>query len=512
MKTLNVAIKTALCGAVVGIMPATGAWAQLSTTAVNAISAGNTIYVAGSTATDAAIQAFFADAVAGSTVAPCQAGTYTLLSDAASGSSSYAIACTASANFASGALTGQNILISKQTSGGSAIGIHNVAAGIAAANFVVTPCTALNACGISQTIVPNAGISDVDPTTVVGTGGVTSAEAQALTAANGVEVPFAPIVSYQLRNALQTAEGLTSGSETLANVPSLTPAQLRAIYSGQMLSLGDLYVFNPTTQATVQVDTSGSLVHICRRGNTSGTEFGANIYFFGSGCSKGSGVGTVSAPDNASTATAGETWSATAAQVADFVFAGSGTGDVKSCVSYATTAPGDTVAYRVGFVSTDQVPTAFTSGTNPWRYVAINGNAPTIWNIQLGKYDWITEDTFNSTSASLALNGGLGNHGTIFSGLRNGFANVESLAQLNAASQNAAALGTAGGAADTGIVTLGNSVLYGSSDPTGPSAPAWPAAIRLSTAGNGPNSPLSKTYPSSAVNNCNGAYQSDPTG
>jgi hypothetical protein len=170
------------------------------------------------------------------------------------------------------------------------------------------------------------------------------------------------------------------------------------------------------------------------------------------------------------------------------------------------------VAYRVGFVSTDQVPTAFTSGTNPWRYVAINGNAPTIWNIQLGKYDWITEDTFNSTSASLALNGGLGNHGTIFSGLRNGFANVESLAQLNAASQNAAALGTAGGAADTGIVTLGNSVLYGSSDPTGPSAPAWPAAIRLSTAGNGPNSPLSKTYPSSAVNNCNGAYQSDPTG
>jgi hypothetical protein len=190
------------------------------------------------------------------------------------------------------------------------------------------------------------------------------------------------------------------------------------------------------------------------------------------------------------------------------VFAGAGTGDVLSCVE-APLGSGDTVNYRIGVVSTDQVP-----GSNGWRYVAVNGIAPTIWNIQLGAYDWLTEDSFNYTTTSIGLNGGPGNHLTIFTTINTNLSDVNGLAGLNAASQNAAASAdTSGGAADTGIITTPNSVLYGSSDATGPSAPAWPAAIRaIAVAGQGPNSPLSKTYPSEATNNCNGAYQSDPTG
>jgi hypothetical protein len=299
-------------------------------------------------------------------------------------------------------------------------------------------------------------------------------------------------------------------------VPSLTPAQLRAIYSGQMTSLSDLWVWNPSTNNAAQVDTTNSIVHICRRGDTSGSQFATNINFFGSGCSKGSGVGSVAAPDDGTTQAAGETWTGGVDadgnnQLNDFVFAGSGTGDVLNCVSATALATGDSVAYRVGFASTDQVPTL--AGT--WRYVAINGVAPTIWNIQQGKYDWLTEDTFNSNSTSLARNGGAGNHAAIFTTLNNNLSNINALAGLNAASQNAAALSDAsGGGADTGIVTLGNTVLFGSSDAAGPSTSAgWPAAIRaIATAGKGPNSPLSKTYPSAAVNNCNGAFQSDPTG
>ena len=123
------------------------------------------------------------------------------------------------------------------------------------------------------------------------------------------------------------------------------------------------------------------------------------------------------------------------------------------------------------------------------------------------------EDAFNQTAASIALNGGPGNHAGIFNTIQANLSNVNALAGLNAATRLAAAPGESTAISDTGIVTAGNKVLFGTSNPGGPSAPTWPAAIRsIGVAGQGPNSPISKTYPSAAENNCNGAFQSDPTG
>lgn len=531
------AIRIALCAAAAAL-PAAGAWA-LPPATVSTLSATNIIYVSGSTATDAAIEAWAKLDPAVDTNAPFTAGSYDLYKTA----TGYMLTGTAGTVFGLPANT--NIAIIKQTKGGSATGIHNVAEGIAPGGFpdMSAPATFTASCGAasptaaskpfqafntytcslaeSATIVPNAGISDEDPTTWIGTGGVTAADATALTSAHAVEVPFGIIVSVALRNQLQTQEGLTSGSETLANVPSLTSPEIRAMLSGQMSTLGDLYVFNPTSQATAKVDSTGSLLHVCRRGDTSGSQFAANIRFMGKGCMKGSGVGAVSNPDDTTTQPSGETWTGGVDadgnnQLDDLVFAGSGTGDVLKCVSAPvdnSTNGGtnsDTVAYRIGFVSMDQVP----STTGGWRYVKIDGIAPTIWNIQLDAYEWVTEDAFNQTSTSIALNGGAGNHAKIFNTIQANLSNVNALAGLNAATQNAAALGdTSGGGADTGIVTVANSVLYGASDTAGPSAPTWPAAIRsIAVAGQGPNSPLAKTYPTEAENNCNGAFQADPTG
>jgi hypothetical protein len=527
MNSVRTAIRTALCAAAV-VAPVSSAWA-LTTAQVNALRTANIIYVSGSTATDAAIQAWAKLDPAVDANAPFAAGTYDLYKTA----TGYVLTGTARAIF--GAASGQNIAIVKQTQGGSAIGIHNVAAGIAPngfsnltnlATFTATcgagvPTAASNpfmafttvTCTLAETtttvnpIVPNAGISDEDPTTWIGTGGVTSTDAGALTAKAGVQVPFGVIVSVPLRNALQTAEGLTSGDEHIGNVPYLTSSQVRAILSGQMLSLADMYESNAAGVLT-QVDPSGSLVHICRRGDTSGSQFAANINFFGQGCSKGGGVGSIATPDNLASQANGEAWTGSAAQLADFVFAGSGTGDVRNCVAGGLGA-GDTFNARVGFVSMDQVATT----TTGWRFVGIDGVAPTIWNIQLQKYSWLTEDTFNSTTASLALNGGPGNHAAIFNTLQANISNVNGIAGLNAASRNSAAPADTTGISDTGLVTLGNSVLYGPSNVGGPSSPTWPAAIRaIATAGQGPNSPQSKTYPGQATNNCNGAFQSDPTG
>ena len=538
MNLVKSAIKTALYAA--AVLPVAGAWA-LTPAQVNSLSATNIVYISGSTATDAAIQAWAKLNPSVDSTAPFTAGSYDIYKTA----TGYVLTGTAGPVFGS-TIQGQNIAIVKQTKGGSATGIHNVAVGSAPGGFpdLTTPSALTSSCAApvataatspfqgfstytctlaeSATIVPNAGISDEDPTTWIGTGGVTASDAAAVTSARAVEVPFALIASTALRNQLQSLEGLTSGSETLANVPSLTAVQARAILSGQMLTLGDLFVFNPTTQKVTQVDTSGSFLHICRRGDTSGSQFAANIRFFGKGCSKGNGVGAVANPDDTTTQSAGETWTGgTDAdgnnQLDDLVFAGSGTGDVLKCVAapidnVANGDPNgtDTVAYRVGFVSTDQVATTAAG----WRYIAIDGIAPTIWNIQLGKYEWITEDAFNQTTASIALNGGPGNHAGIFNTIQANLSNVNALAGLNAATQNAAAPNdTSGGAADTGIVTSANKVLYGANDTAGPSAPTWPAAIRsIGVAGQGPNSPISKTYPSQSENNCNGAYQSDPTG
>jgi hypothetical protein len=523
--TLGKAIKTALYGAA-ALLPATGAWA-LTPTQVGALPASNIIYVSGSTATDPAIQAFFKLDPAVDASAPCAAGTYDMYTTA----TGYMLTCTAHGIF--GGFNGQNFAFVKQTLGGSATGIHNVNVGTSPGGFpdmsspaafaatcpatgtphaAASPFQAFNsfACtkAESSAIVPNAGISDEDPTTFIGTGGVSAADATALKSVHAVQVPFAAVVSVSLRNRLQTAEGLTSGSETLANVPSLTSAQLRAIYSGQMLSLADLWVFDAAGNAT-QVDPTNSLVHICRRGDTSGTQFGANIHFFGSGCSKGGGVGSVAVPDNGGSQANGETWTGSAAQLADFVFAGAGTGDVRNCAAATAVAPGDAVAYRIGFTSTDQAIVS----TTGFRFIAVNGVAPTIWNIQKGAYDWLTEDTFNSTTASLGRNGST-NAGTIFSAINTNLSNVNALAGLNAASQNSAAPGDTTGAADTGIVTLGNTVLFGPSNVGGPTpANGWPSAVRaIAHAGQGPNSTVSLTYPSQAVNNCNGAFISNPTG
>jgi hypothetical protein len=507
------------------VLPATGAWA-LPPATVNGLSAANIIYVSGSTATDKAIQAWAKLNPAIDSNAPFTAGSYDLYKTA----TGYVLTGTAGTIF--GALSGTNIAIIKQTMGGSATGIHNVNAGTAPGGFpdlsnlgtftgtcgaaantaASSPFMAFNTytCTLAEsgTIIPNAGISDEDPTTFIGTGGVTAADASALTSQHAVEVPFGVVVSKALRDRLQTAEGLTAGSDLLAQVPSLSTAQLRAIFSGQMISLADLWVPNASNTLT-QVDTSGSVVHICRRGDTSGSQFATNIYFFGSGCSKGNGVGGVTTPDNGASQASGEAWAGTSANINAFVFAGSGTGDVLSCVSNTTLATGDTVAYRIGFASMDQAPTV--AGT--WRYIAINGVAPTIWNIQLNAYDWLTEDTFNYTTASMNRNGGPGNHTAIFTTVATNLSNVNALAGLNAATQNAAALTDAsGGGADTGIVTLGNAAIP---FPPGPSAGSgWPANIRTipATAGKGPNSPQSKTYPGAGTNNCNGAYQSNPTG
>jgi hypothetical protein len=510
--------------AVAALLPlaASSAWA-LDPAATQAIPASNTIYISGSTAIDTALQAFFELSPSSDSRAPCVVGTTDIYKSA----TGYILSCTASSVVTG--VAGQNIAIAKQTQGGSAIGIVNVARGTAANGFTnkatlvassgapvntaaTGPFAEFNTYTVSSAEValsPNAGVSDLDPITFVGTGGVLASDAAAVTAVHGLQQPFGVIVSVPLFRALQAAEGLTA-NDAIANVPSLTTAQLRAILSGQMLDWADLYVYDKANHAVQTQVGNGSAaqVHICRRGNTSGTELGANTYFFGAGCSKGSGLGSIAPPDTSSTATDGVAWNATN-DPTDFVFAGSGTGDVKKCVS-APLAAGDAQNFRIGFIGTDNKSSDGAGDT--WRYVAINEQPGTLFSILQGRYDFLTENTLNSTTASLAQNGGAGNHASIWNYLANNVGNRVSIAGYNARFQGAWDLAGGTAAGDSGVLTLGKAT--GVADALTPplSSPTWPAAVRSLTSGQGPASTVSKTYPGSPTNNCNGILQVNPTG
>ena len=100
------------------------------------------------------------------------------------------------------------------------------------------------------------GLSDVEPAFF---SGATSN----LTSDNVYALIFGVPVSLNIRNALQTQQGLTSGSDTEANMPSLSSAQIATLYTQAGQSWAGVGVTSGL------VDDS---VYIARRVDSSGTQ------------------------------------------------------------------------------------------------------------------------------------------------------------------------------------------------------------------------------------------------
>jgi hypothetical protein len=536
---------------------------------VATINANDVLRVAGSTATDPALKNYFALLQADPN-AVCQDGTLDIYTKG----NDYVVTC-ASAGNVTGLTAGTFIAIEKQTAGGSAIGIHNVASAIATAGFIdLSSITAANCptnapqynpvptglknpaplvwtCGgaTESSQVPNAGISDEDPNTFVGTGGVTSSDASILKAGTPgivpqIQLPFGVIVSIDLRNKLQDIEfvndpnscgGAGATNRELATcVPRLTRPVLRSLFAGLDLDWQDIWMFDDSPWDPDSLTPPGpdfletsvgptgtpvAPVHICRRGDTSGTELAANIEFFGQGCSTGSGIGSISPPDNAGSQASGEAWTASATQLAAFVFAGSGTGDVVKCVSADNVVAGDP-NYRIGIVGADN-KSSDTLHTSHFRFIAIDEWFPALFSIQLGHYDWVMEDTFQATAST--LNGA--DRNSIWTFMGNGHFNSKvSLAAYNGTFHDAACTvnfaGTAGsvatphgqdGMCDTGLLVRPNATTPDVKPPLNTSG-GWPTHVRDIGAGQGPVSTQSRTYPGQPANNCNHLFQLVPNG
>jgi hypothetical protein len=422
---------------------------------------GNRLYISGATATDQILGRLLTIPVAdGGLCALGSVDVYTAVAPQALpettvtlgnilGASNKAILCTTSAN-ATNTGAGVPVGLFKESVGGSQNGVDppalglNTTAGGAAMNFLnlgssavlpVPGCnspitfTALTASGVTiterfnvhyscttaalQQRASHVGVSDLDPPLLTNNADAVSK----LTYTPTIGIVFAPAVSLRLYRELQAAQGLestcgndnngfkdgdsTNDCDEAVNVPSLTKAQLRGLYTGA-IPTWDLLTNDAGTPLTATPETA----YICRRGNTSGTEAAFEVNLLAQRCVQG--VVEMISPDVAACATQGNCAWDTPTYLNHKAFAGAGTGDVRNCLIQQDDSAAQHRA--LGLLSTESTPPNINSngpdGNNAttadrgWRYVAIERANPDLESVGEGNYDLWTENTWNVPNKS----------------------------------------------------------------------------------------------------------------
>ncbi|MDY6948584.1 MAG: hypothetical protein SXG53_23015 [Pseudomonadota bacterium] len=493
-----------------------------------------TLYVSGATATDNALENLFKlDNAANRVCAPGSLDIYYFKS--ASGSASQrALTCTAAFSGAGITSGTTRLALLKESAGGSANGIINPSNGTplsfldivnTGSNFT-TSCAAVTGSGntlpgaagtwesrdcgyVSGTpssvtrsnFAPQAGISDVDPGTFVGTGGVTAQHEQDLTRERAsVAVTFNPIVSVPLFTVLQRAYGTigaTASEDTssVASVPSMPSSLLRAIFNGNsVLAANEININGVKLSNRLSGFDSAGDIYVCRRGDTSGTMTSFKLNFLNQGCSKNPALNvSFVTPDTTSCTAAGCSWGPTFQS--DFVFAGSGSGDVRACIDYHSSQG----HLAVGVASTESKPG---TTSNRFRYVKVDGAEPTLKAVMEGRYSFFTENTFNDRFPNTSVSGSQ----TLWDKVYGSIGNSVALAGVNNSWRSSVALtGPDDGTGDTGILdiasasnatTIGN--LFSDGAISGGEVRSTPVNSQTRATLNG------------APNNCNLPYQAYP--
>lgn len=310
-------------------------------------------------------------------------------------------------------LGGQAVLFHKSSGGGSGEGVQPVADQQALQAMLPTsnsgtandncgagstqtpagglPAYTLHNCSVTNTAlqVPDAGISDEEPALF----GATPTEISHLNIQSQDAVIFGIIVTKNVRDVLQKAQGLVVGDDTETNMPSLQRTAISSMFAGNIYDWGQLLgnTAHPLTDGTYGTPPTGDTsVYISRRVSTSGTEVGAQVYFLNQGCANN--IGTMLAGNDAggNDVTGGGSCG-TGGGVTGTVDSGSGTGNVKNCMSAINTAN----LWGIGIIGVENVP-----GTAGWRFVKINGFAPTLLNVENGNYDYVMQNSIQWRNAA----------------------------------------------------------------------------------------------------------------
>lgn len=316
-----------------------------------------------------------------------------------------------------------NLMIYKRSLGGSAMGVSPIiddAKGAATASIAflnvdpsicsvpspapaagvlsTSTCTYSEAtAGQFQMKKPDFGISDVDPeqfrgvNTPAGFSAVNPSDIGLMNVDSAGGQVFGIGATLKLRNALQEATfgvgNACVGSETEPCMPSLTRDQVASIFSGKLdswkdLKIGATDVYTASSAAYKPTGFTGHRLHICTRTNGSGTKAQLGVNFLNYPCS------------SAATAPVGDTGTTGEAIGVAQVHALSSSGNLSEClreldggVNTVGTAFNNTYGTRWALGVQGLEKNA--SRSEAWRFIKIDGVAPTLENVAKGKYhDW----------------------------------------------------------------------------------------------------------------------------
>ena len=364
------------------------AFAVSPTHPVSDYSTGTTdIYLAGSSAVDLALEKFIANA--------CVDNSLDSYRSDAAGKTYYLWTCTTDATHFN--TTNTKIAIHKNTNS-SSDGVNGVVDGAAALAFLSTTDLATISGCTSSTVAATAtitaynqficgttvGASGVGTASVVPTFGFADAEPAQFNAAKVGQLvtayPFSLIqgitVTKNLRDALQTQQSLTSGSETLANMPSISSAQVAAIYQGRDTSLANAFGLSSAT--------ADNKMYLLRRSGGSGTTRSFDARMVGDVCS--STLAGITSATTLATSTIGTQCKLVANGGTQKLQAGT-SDDLVSCLNSLNTDG----AYGIGYLTTDYTPVA----GDGYRWLKVDGYEPSLKNVADGKYKIWSELSLN---------------------------------------------------------------------------------------------------------------------
>jgi hypothetical protein len=296
-------------------------------------------------------------------------------------------------------LAGKKILVLETALGGSIQGVNPVAtkSTVGALDKSSCPATASTtvdaATGIAiyvcpgvQNIVPDAGISDVEPFDLEAPINLGSATA----------LSTAQLASLKVKGVLGAVMGISVTSNAPASLTSLSKAQVAGLMGG-----------NIADWSQIDSTATGKSIIVCRRVAGSGTQATINASFFGAPCMSSPLIPSTFA---STTSVLGSSVAVSAGNVV--VVENSSSGNVKTCLQYAKDGTpagqainvknGNLVAagsadsvvlpagnYGIGVLGLDAGTTAH------YTFAAINGSAASVANAASGAYDVWVETTFN---------------------------------------------------------------------------------------------------------------------
>lgn len=332
-----------------------------------------------------------------------------------------------------GVSAARNVLFLKRDAGGSGYGVTPVTNSVALAVIDTSTGTGSNCpnpstaqttangtsynqyvCGSGTvSLIPDAGFSDVEPdkfrgfNAPAGLPDFNPATAEAYTARPVAALVGGIPVNTNLRNALQAVQfpsssacnpanaGYGANAETQACMPSLTPAEIRTLFVGGLKNWGSFLVTDPSNPtgpkiplanhpAVVALGTAPAdqKVQICRRTPGSGTQASFGMVFLNAPCDPNAQP-PLASPGNAFTG--------------PVVAENAGGTDLGRCLddfNNGTNNSGQNSSLTHRWAIGLQFTTENVDLSKDYRYVKIDGIAPTIQNVAAGDYPYYAEESF----------------------------------------------------------------------------------------------------------------------